>query len=50
VGKFNLWKKILVCSEEMGRDYIMKNGYVQNIMKLFDDKVEKIRENAYKSL
>lgn len=28
----------------------MKNGYVKNIMKLFDDEVEKIRENAYKIL
>jgi len=34
----------------MGRAYIMKNGCVKNIMKLFDDKVEKIRHNAYTSL
>lgn len=34
----------------MGREKIIENLYVQNIMKLLDDSVESIRRCGYKSL
>ena len=39
-----------VASVEKGREYIVKNKYVINIAKLFEDNVVKIRSNAYHTL
>lgn len=39
-----------MCSTNLGREHISKKKHIDNIAKLYNDKVENIRANSYNAL